>query len=368
VTSTTLPPDRAQALRAALRKHAGRWIQRFYRHEILVARTVRGYQVEAADLFRREVVEPVIRRVAGGLATFDPRGQDVTIERFPQLRAIMLDVEQIVRRGVGAVEQRATASLRDLTQQEADWVGESARRVLKVEPPPIDVGGINRAWVDRAYLGGKVNEWFDSLIGGDNGAADNVRSMLRTGLSQGWSEAEIVRSLRGRRDTGYTDGLLSGQNTDQIRTLVRSAASHVSATTRMESFKAIGVQRWRFVATLDSKTSVQCASQDGQTYPLGEGPVPPLHPNCRSTAIPDFGDPIGNRASTDGPVPATVTFADWLEGRSMAEQDEVLGKAKAAAWRSGKLPIDKMLGSDMQPLTLAELRRLDRIPDEPDDG
>lgn len=365
MTSTTLPPDRAQALRAALRRHAGRWIQRFYRHEILVARTVRGYQVEAADLFRREVVEPVVRRVAGGLATFDPRGQDVTIERFPQLRAIMLDVEQIVRRGVGAVEQRATSSLRDLTQQEAEWVGESARRVLKVEPPAIDVGAVNRAWVDRAYLGGRVNEWFDSLIGGDNGAADNVRSMLRTGLSQGWSEAEIVRSLRGRRDTGYTDGLLSGQNTDQIRTLVRSAASHVSATTRAESFKAIGVDKWRWLATLDTKVCIVCATHEKNSpYPIGEGPTFPAHPSCRCSPVPWFGDPIGNRASTDGPVPATVTFADWLEGRSVAEQDEVLGKTKATAWRSGKLPIDKMLGADLQPLTLAELRRLDRIPDE----
>lgn len=51
MTTTTLPPDRAALLRATLRKHAGTWISRFYRHEILVHRTIRGYQAEAVDVF-----------------------------------------------------------------------------------------------------------------------------------------------------------------------------------------------------------------------------------------------------------------------------------------------------------------------------
>jgi hypothetical protein len=90
--------------------------------------------------------------------------------------------------------------------------------------------------------------------------------------------------------------------------------------------------------------------------------------NCRSTTVPYFGDPIGNRASTDGPVPASQTFPQWLEGRSIAEQNEVLGKTKATAWRAGKLTLAQMLGRDLQPLSLAELRRLDRLPTEDDGG
>jgi 8-oxo-dGTP pyrophosphatase MutT (NUDIX family) len=43
------------------------------------------------------------------------------------------------------------------------------------------------------------------------------------------------------------------------------------------------------------------------------------------------------------------------------DQDEVLGKTKAAAWRAGKLSLEDMLGADLQPLTLAELRDLDRL-------
>lgn len=365
MTDTTLPTDRAALLRAALRKHAGTWIQRFYRHELLVHRTIRGYQAEAVDQFRREVVEPVVRRVAAGLATFDRRGADVLIETTPELRAIMADVEGIVRRGVGTVQQRHEGNLRDLVQHEADWVAGSAQKVLKVDVPALPVQQLAQQVKDRPYLGGKVEEWFGSLIGGDNGAADNVRFVLREGIARGYDEREMVRMLRGRRETGYTDGLLSGQNTDQVRMLVQSSAVHASSTTRAESFKALGVSQYRWLATLDTKTCLICAQREAESpYEVGEGPMPPEHPRCRCTSVPWFGEPEGDRASTDGPVPADQTFPQWLEGRSAEEQDEVLGVTKAAAWRRGDLSLRDMLGADLQPLTLAELRRLDRLPDD----
>ncbi len=365
MTVYTPPPDRARTLRAALRAHAGAWIQRFYRLEILVGRTVRGMQNEAEAMFRRDVLVPVVQRVAGGLATFDRRGPDVLIETSPELRAIMADVEAIVRRGVQAVEQRNATNLRDLVQHEAEWVRGSAEKVLKVEAPVADLGRIQRAVTDRPYLGGKVEEWFASLIGGDNGATDNVRFAIREGMARGWSEAEIVRALRGRRGTGYSDGRLSGANVSQVRRLVQASAAHASATTRRESFKSLGVDKVRWIATLDTKTCIRCAQREARSpYGMDDAPSPPEHPHCRCTLIPWFGEPEGTRASTDGPVPADVTVESWLEGRSVAEQNEVLGRTRADAWRNGSLTIDKMLGADMEPLTIAELRRMDLIPSE----
>ena len=144
--------------------------------------------------------------------------------------------------------------------------------------------------------------------------------------------------------------------------LVRTAATSASSQQRMQSFDALGVTEWRFVATLDHRTSKQCAVNDGLVFKLGEGPVPPLHPNCRSTAVPYFGgDSVGTRASQDGQVPADTTFAQWIETQPRAAQDQVLGKTVAQAWRSGKLTLQQTLGRDLEPLTLAELRELDRL-------
>ena len=362
MTGIQLPPDVLDQLRAALRKGAGRWIARFYRHELLVARTVRGMQIEAIEEFNREVVNPLLRQIAGRLATFDLRGPDVVLELFPQLRALQAEIENTVALGSDAVRRMTTERLVDLTRQESAWVKESAEKVLRVPAAPVNDAEVQQKVRERPFLGAKTEKWFQKMLAVPTG--DKARAWIQTGLQQGLTTDQIVRGLRGTKATGYTDGILTGQGPLAVATLVRTAASHASSVARAESFKAIGVTKYRFLATLDSKTSIQCAANDGKVFDLDDGPVPPLHPNCRSGVVPYFGDPIGNRASIDGPVPADQSFRQWLEGRPMAEQDEVLGKTRAGAWRAGRLSFDQMVGRDMEPLTVAELRRLDRIPDD----
>jgi hypothetical protein len=129
---------------------------------------------------------------------------------------------------------------------------------------------------------------------------------------------------------------------------------------QIESFAELGVDEWEFCATLDASTSKQCAAYDGQHFPLREGPLPPLHPSCRSKPVPYFGDGTdneGERASADGPVSGATKFRDWIEDQGEDVQNKVFGSTVATAWRAGRLTIDQMLGRDLQPLTLAELRK-----------
>lgn len=67
--------------------------------------------------------------------------------------------------------------------------------------------------------------------------------------------------------------------------------------------------------------------------------------NCRSTLVPAIGPPIGMRAALGGRVEGKTTAVEWLRGRSVADQNLVLGKAKATAWRAGKLEVDEMVDS-----------------------
>lgn len=352
--------DRA-ALRAALRQGAGKWIARFYRHELLVARTVRGMQIEAAEEFQRTVIRPVLREVAGRLANFDLRGPDIVIEAFPELRAMRDEVLSIVNRGSDAVRRLTTERLHDLVRHESEWLQDAAKKTLKVEVPKPSVAETIRRVDERPYLGETVERWFSKALAGATG--DKARAWIQTGLQNGLTTDEIVRGLRGSKDTDYTDGILSRQRDDVVKMLVQSAAAHASSTARFESFKAIGVQQWRWLATLDTKTCPICiANEQGSPYNMGEGPTFPAHPRDRCSPVPWFGEPIGTRASTDGQVPARVTVDEWLRDKPASEQDEVFGKTKASAWRAGKLSVHDMLGKDLQPLTLEELRRLDFIP------
>lgn len=340
-------------IRNRLRDRAGEFLQRFYRHDILAARAVRGVQIEAAQRFRREVAEPLIREIAGRLASFDPRGHAVTPENYPELAGIIREAESIIERGVDSVRLLAEQRMGDIGATESDFVSENASKTLG-EPVPTTPAGDE---IKRPYLGDNTERWFRKML--VNPTGDSVRQAITQGITEGRTVDQIVRSIRGtRNETGILDKATAG-----VDTLVRTAATAASAQARGETFRELGVTHWRFMATLDSRTSIQCAANDGKQFPVGEGPMPPLHPNCRSVAVPDFdGERLGTRASIDGQVDADIDFEDWLGSRNQREQDEVLGKTKANAWRSGNLSLGDMLRqSDLQPLTLEELRKLDRL-------
>lgn len=362
MTSLAVQPDVAAQLRKALRDRAQVWIARLYRHEVLSARTVRGMQLEAAQEFDRTVIRPMLRAVGARLSMFTPRGADVLMDTFPELVRLRGEIETIARHGTDAVRRLSTERLFEFTRAESDWIAGTVKKTLRVDAPRPAEQHIEQRVVDRPFLGAKVEKWFGKMLA--EPTSDKVKAWVQTGLQRGMTTDQIVRGLRGSPATGYTDGILTGQSRANVQALVRTAATHASSVARGESFKMLGVTKWRFVATLDSKTSLVCADNDGKVFPLGEGPMPPLHPSCRSTTVPVFGDPIGQRASVDGPVPADLSFPKWLETQDAATQNEVLGATKADAWRNGKLTIEQMLGRDLEPLTLAELRDLDRIPEE----
>ncbi len=343
-------PARADLLRK-LRRAAGEWLQRFYRRDILVARATRGIQLSAVDAFEREVVRPLLRSVGAGLAGIDARGLDVTPDTSPALAAVVREAETIIERGAAAVRSLTQHGLRTLAQDEAKWVATGIERTTGVSVLPANAAPS----ADRPWLGDSTERWFRKML--ETPTADRVRQTIVQGVQQGQTTDQIVKAIRG---SGDQVGLLDAPRR-AVQVLVRTAATSTAANASMDSFAAIGVTKWRFLATLDQKTSVQCAAADGKVFPIGRGPLPPLHPNCRSRPVPYFGEPIGTRASIDGQVPADKTFEEWLQERPIAEQDDILGRAKAKAWRAGALSLDDMLGRDLQPLTLAELRDMGRL-------
>ena len=353
---TGIPPpldnDVRKRLQRELRARASEFLTRFNRHDILMARGVRGVQVEAVQQFRRLVVEPLLESIGGTLAGFDARGRDVTPERFPQLALLLEEIDLILERGIVELRQLTEQRLREVGQREADFVAENVERTTDQAIPLVDAPDPS----EQRVMGDTPEQWFDKMLQAPTG--DNLRRRILQGLEQGETVDQIVRGIRGTRtEEGILDKAATG-----VETLVRTAATTESNAAREATFRELGVERWRFVATLDSRTTILCASLDGKTYPVGEGPMPPLHPNCRSTAVPFFDEaPEGTRAAEGGQVDADVTFENWLATRPQAEQNEMLGQTKAAAWRRGDITLQQMLGRDLQPLTLQELRDKDRL-------
>jgi SPP1 gp7 family putative phage head morphogenesis protein len=184
--------------------------------------------------------------------------------------------------------------------------------------------------------------------------------------------ATTTRQLRaaGVKSIIASGGELTAMADNQIISLVRTSINQVANSASQQVYEANQdiTKKYRYVATLDSRTSSICAALDGQEFPYGRGPMPPQHFNCRSTTVPII-DPdilppstIAKRASADGPVPVNMNYGQWLAEQSNKVKAEVLGPSKVPYFnrlvkKSGaRDAMAKLVRDDGAELTLKDLR------------
>lgn len=107
----------------------------------------------------------------------------------------------------------------------------------------------------------------------------------------------------------------------QAITLVRSELNYVNNQAGLKSIKDSGGQEYRFIATLDRRTSEKCRKLDNTIHKVDEGVpgsnMPPMHPRCRSTiSITNLTtSTVRKRISRlNGEikyVPADMNYSDW---------------------------------------------------------
>jgi SPP1 gp7 family putative phage head morphogenesis protein len=217
--------------------------------------------------------------------------------------------------------------------------------------------------------------------------AERFSQVVRQGLLTGETTPDIAKRLIGSLQFGErakTVGQLvaaGGQATavadNQVMALVRTSINQVANTASQQVYEANQdiTKKYRYVATLDTRTSAICRALDGREFEYGKGPMPPQHFNCRSTTVPIIDSDIlppsttATRASKDGQVPVNTTYGKWLydkmPGESkadvLARQQQALG-SKAPYFRKladkygADAAIAKLVRDDGSELTLDQLR------------
>ena len=213
--------------------------------------------------------------------------------------------------------------------------------------------------------------------------AERFSQVVRNGLLTGETTPDIAKRLIGSLQFGEeakTVGQLAaagGQATqvadNQILTLIRTSINQVANTASQQVYEANQdiTQKYRYVATLDTRTSAICRALDGREFEYGKGPMPPQHFNCRSTTVPvinykELGfnpPPPARRASMDGQVPANESYGEWLKKQPRTTQADVLGPGKVAYFNrlankyGAQDAMAKLVRDDGSELTLAQLRK-----------
>jgi SPP1 gp7 family putative phage head morphogenesis protein len=212
--------------------------------------------------------------------------------------------------------------------------------------------------------------------------SERFSQVVRQGLLTGEPTPAIAKRLIGNLEFGEQAKTVKqlvaagGQATavadNQIVTLVRTSINQVANAASQQVYEANQdiTQKYRYVATLDTRTSSICRALDGREFEYGKGPTPPQHFNCRSTTVPvinykELGfdpPPPSKRAAAGGMVPADQTYGQWLAKQDLATKAKALGASKVPyfnrlADKYGPTDaIAKLVRDDGSELTLEQLR------------
>ncbi len=211
--------------------------------------------------------------------------------------------------------------------------------------------------------------------------AERFSQVVRQGLLTGEPTPAIAKRLIGSLQFGEEAKTVKqliaagGQATavadNQVIALIRTSINQVANTASQQVYEANQdiTPRYRYVATLDTRTSAICRALDGKEFEYGKGPMPPQHFNCRSTTVPIIDPDIlppsttATRASKDGQVPIDQSYGEWLSKQPRSVQADALGPGKVAYFNrlakkyGPRDAIAKLVRDDGSELTLEQLRK-----------
>ncbi len=239
----------------------------------------------------------------------------------------------------------------------------------------------------KPFEGKTMKQWAKSISRAD---LSRIEQNIRIGMVQGETGPQIARRIVGTkalRGRNGTTEITRRQAAAITRTAVNGIANHAKRLYYVENKDLFSQEL--YVATLDSRTTHICMSLDGQKFPIGEGPIPPVHFNCRSLRIAIITpDAVGNRPIREftqkglvrdytrqnglkvqsnraklprghkgpfdvfarkrmrqltGSVPAKTTYQEFLKRQSPEFQNDVLGSTRGKLFREGKLTLDKFV-------------------------
>lgn len=372
----------------------------------------------------------------------------VTVERvgIDTARVMAADIEAALaqvqsRITVGGVSPRLAEVRRELAaavielQAKIDGrVGETIDAITRTAPSAIrqalaeivagiEAGEIEAALAAKGAIAASLSHWvpidrlaqigavpFDGKSWAQWGAklATDTHDRIESEARQWFATGDGIDALRKRIST--TTGMAKTSADRLARTLASDISVRASQLSLSELMGST-ITGWRWVSTLDGRTSPQCRALDGKEWRASEHhPRPPQHPNCRSILVPitklsnllDEGaqrpwsretdtpsqhgrdlrriarERIGDdrwRAMSEpqrrtaiakerddwiarnvGRTTASTTYAEWIKRQPESFQRDVLGPARFDLFKKG-VPLSAMVTPDFsRPLTVAELR------------
>lgn len=351
------------------------------RRQIAIQRYSAGLVGEINDLLDATEGD-VARQLTRRLAAIVDKGFDTGPDTTARLRVLRDSIKEIRADAIAESQQHMTDSLRQLGKDEIDYLANvyQSHSPVELELALPNLATMGSIISKSPFEGNLMKDWAKKLARDD---LDRIMSSVRLGLTEGEGINDIARRILGTVSADGADGALqlTRRNAEAIaRTSVGTVVNDARQEFFAENDDIFDVEL--YVATLDGRTTPQCRALDGQRFKIGQGPIPPVHWNCRSTRVALLnGKVLGNRpavgATADmldglsrkersakireltGIVPASTTYQQFLKRQTADFQNDVLGATRAKLFRKGGVTLDKFVNRKGDQITLADLRKLE---------
>lgn len=202
-----------------------------------------------------------------------------------------------------------------------------------------------------------------------------INDTVSAGFIGGGTNREIANSILEKITLGNDASDLSRAKR-AAKTMARTGTNHYStqATVAFVDKNEEVLIGFRFLATLDGRTSRECSANDQLVFKQGESmPTPPLHPNCRSRLVYEvdgrftYDDSASTRPSnfTDAEgdrnpkrVSSKKTYYESLKGMSAKDRNSILGSTLGPAL--SKMDADtfakSLIDSTFNPLSIKDMK------------
>lgn len=301
----------------------------FVNHGVRLVQTADGVN-EDADRRLKELTAAIIALLLA--ANFTDRGEVATL---------VTTIRQSITDAYAQIAANSTASIAQLAAIEAKFVVSTVNKVTRATTlltPTLSV--------TPTVQGFTLQNWWDAQ-GRDT--AFKVVAAIRAGVQNLLEPEQIVAAVQ--------TPLHGAQRNAQ--SLTHTAVQRIAMDTRnavMQVNKAVeGIE---IVATLDSRTCAQCLAYDGSTYDTDYNPTgdtslpwnggPEYHFGCRCITAPI----LAGQTRSSG-----LSAQKWLDSKSAQEQDDLLGKGRAALYRKGIVTLRDLVSKTGKQLSLADLSK-----------
>ena len=219
------------------------------------------------------------------LSVYQQASKDIKAEIFDTYQKMNIEkplISDFYRyNNLQKIEKQINDSILQLGTKEVDYTKQSLQHATLVGSQAaadvLNTNVLNKSAIDELIKRPWHDANFSDRIWKNKAQLINsLKSELTNGIIQGKSIYEVANTIDVRLDVGRS----------QTQRLVRTEYMHALNQGQIESYRAKGYTKLKWIATMDDKTSKICRKLNRKEFDIENLPDIPAHPNCRCTMVP----------------------------------------------------------------------------------